>query len=67
MIKERFILGSFFLFLGVMVYFIAADWNMVNTFSSGGLIVGLIVAGIAYIIFSFETSEYLKKIEDKKK
>lgn len=67
MIKERLILGVAFLLGSGLSYYFTSQWQMFDTFVGGGSIVGTAAAGIAYLIFSFETPEYLEQIYDKKK
>lgn len=67
MIKERFWLGILFIVGSFISYYMAMSRGMVDTFLTGGVVIGLAVAGVAYLIFSFESSKYLKHIESKKK
>ena len=66
MIVERFILGMLFIFCSVVSYFWFFAQGSADSFGCGGTVVGLFVAGISYMIFSFESSAYLKRIEEKK-
>lgn len=61
------ILGGFLILMAGFAYYTVVDWGMLNTFIGGGLVVGLITSGVAYMIFSFETPEYLEKIKKRRK
>ena len=67
MIKERLFLGIGFIIAGIVAYYISLQQGVSETFGAGGAVVGLFVAGVSYLIFSFETSEYLKHIELRKR
>lgn len=64
---ERFFLGLLFILMTGFAYYTVTDWGILNTFVGGGLVVGLSVGGAAYLIFSFETPEYLECILKRKK
>ena len=67
MIKERFYFGFVMIIAAVAAYFFITGAGVLNTFLGGAVIVGLIVGGLAYIVFAFETSDYIKSLEGKKK
>lgn len=67
MIRERFWLGILFIAGSFVAYYMAISRGILDTFLAGGVVIGLSVGGVAYLIFSFESSKYLKYIESKKK
>ena len=66
MIKERVLFGLLFILMAGFAYYTVVDWGMLNTFLGGGLVVGLLMGGVAYLIFSFETPEYLERVTKRK-
>jgi len=64
---ERVFLGAMLLLSSFFAYYTAQNLGILNTFVGGGTVIGLVVGGIIYLIFSFETIEYLKHIEKNKK